>query len=55
MPVVLLKSALNTVGRVEGAGGVEIERINAGGRVHVAGGGVVRERIAHRWPCCNRR
>ena len=44
MPVVLLKSALTTVGRVVVAGGVVPERIKTGGRV-VAAGGVEIERV----------
>ena len=51
MPTVLLKSACKTVGRVEAAGGVAIERLITLGRV-VAAGCVAKERINNRWPCC---
>ena len=43
MPVVLLKSAVATVGRVVAAGGVELQRLKTVGGVVVAGS-VIRER-----------
>ena len=44
LPVVLLRSAASTGGRVVGAGGVAKERIKTDGRV-VKGGCVAKERI----------
>ena len=59
MPVVLLESALKTIGRVVDAGGVVIERIRTGGRV-VGAASVVKEGVTPlavfrcRWCCIKR-
>ena len=54
VPVVLLKSACTTGGRVALPVVLFVERTHTVGRV-VAAGGVVIERIEHQWPCCERR